>query len=537
MFLYLVQQNIINGDWPVSAVEDQRHSIVIEIDGPQEDIHHSPTVVLVVDIPAFQRIEKRLNLWSGECDLFPHLDGKLALQFVLFLFTLFDALGNHIHRLPALQRFPEIFYGGIRLLNCRLDALDGGAVIVSLASGGNRKGDFLNVAVRQQLAALQNYPVLDFLLVDYFLPTGLFLGTLAGVITVGRPGFPCAAVAGHHLPAVAAEQLRCQQIFLPPSGTGRGFFIAVKNLLYSLKKLVLDDTGHTARCFRVFVGVIADVSFIPQKAVQTVLVELLALGGFDLFRIEILCDFSDGFPAGVHLKNLPNNSGPIRVNMEAAFLVHIVAKAGVAPVAQTLFGVNIHAPPYLLGQLRRIVFGHALQHALHQNAAGVVADVLPCGDHPNAVLFQLGLVNGAVVAVPSEAVKLIDKDALKNVLVAVGNHALELGPAVRCTALSPLDVFADYDMSVVLGELIAGLKLVLNRLLRLAVAGIAGVNDDVHSFTPSNISTMAFFKRSFMGEAGSKHISTNRLMFLSSSKIFGLNSYSLPCGLSVRQQI
>ena len=54
MFLYLVQQNIINGDWPISAVEDQHHSIVIEIDGPQKDIHHSPAVVLVIDIPLLQ---------------------------------------------------------------------------------------------------------------------------------------------------------------------------------------------------------------------------------------------------------------------------------------------------------------------------------------------------------------------------------------------------------------------------------------------------------------------------------------------------
>ena len=72
-------------------------------------------------------------------------------------------------------------------MNCRLDALDSGTVIVGLTSGGNRKGDFFNIAVRQQLAALQNYPVLDFLLVDNFLSASLFLGALAGIIAVGRP--------------------------------------------------------------------------------------------------------------------------------------------------------------------------------------------------------------------------------------------------------------------------------------------------------------------------------------------------------------
>ncbi len=78
MFLYLVQQDIINGDWPIPAVKDQRHSIVVEIDCPQKDIHHPPAVVLVVDISPLQRVEKCFDLWSGKCDLFPHLNGKLT---------------------------------------------------------------------------------------------------------------------------------------------------------------------------------------------------------------------------------------------------------------------------------------------------------------------------------------------------------------------------------------------------------------------------------------------------------------------------
>ena len=54
VFLYLVQQDIVNGNWPVAAVEDQRHSIVIKVDNPEENIHHSPAVVLVIAIPSFQ---------------------------------------------------------------------------------------------------------------------------------------------------------------------------------------------------------------------------------------------------------------------------------------------------------------------------------------------------------------------------------------------------------------------------------------------------------------------------------------------------
>lgn len=40
VFLNLVQKNVVNGNLPVSAVEDQRHSIVVKVDGPKEDIRH-----------------------------------------------------------------------------------------------------------------------------------------------------------------------------------------------------------------------------------------------------------------------------------------------------------------------------------------------------------------------------------------------------------------------------------------------------------------------------------------------------------------
>ena len=90
-----------------------------------------------------------------------------------------------------------------------------------------------------------------------------------------NPGFPRPAVAGHHLPTVTAEQLRRQQIFLSPPGTGGSFFVAVEDMLYSLKKLVLDDTGHTARRFCVLVDVIADVSLMEYIRVYAVFSPLI----------------------------------------------------------------------------------------------------------------------------------------------------------------------------------------------------------------------------------------------------------------------
>ena len=47
-----------------------------------------------------------------------------------------------------------------------------------------------------------------------------------------------------------------------------------------------------------------------------------------------------------------------------------------------------------------------------------------------------------VVTISGKAVKLIDKYAFKGVLVAVGNHALELQPIICCSALRTVDILS-----------------------------------------------------------------------------------------------
>lgn len=83
--LDLIQQNI-KGNGPVAAVEDQHHAVIIEIDGLEEHVDQSPVCVLIVDAAFSQRVEKGFDLRFGKGDQLAHLNGKLALQFVLLLF-------------------------------------------------------------------------------------------------------------------------------------------------------------------------------------------------------------------------------------------------------------------------------------------------------------------------------------------------------------------------------------------------------------------------------------------------------------------
>lgn len=152
---------------------------------------------------------------------------------------------------------------------------------------------------------------------------------------------------------------------------------------------------------------------------KAVFVEGSAQRGCQLSSVQVLDNICNGLAAGIPFKYLPDNFGFLLVHIVPAFRIHLIAQAGIAAIGQTLLGVDFHAAANLLGELRGVILGHTFQHACHQNAAGVIADILPCGDHPHAILFQSCLVDGTVIAVAGKAVKLVYKDALKGVLVAV----------------------------------------------------------------------------------------------------------------------
>ena len=141
----------------------------------------------------------------------------------------------------------------------------------------------------------------------------------------------------------------------------------------------------------------------------------------------------------------------------------------------------------LLRKLHGVVFRHTFQNALHQDAGSVVRNILFGRQHPNTVLFQLRLVDSTVIAVAGKTVQLIYQNALKGVPVAVGDHPLKFGTVVRGAADGSIDILSDNGIMIRLRIFIAHLELSFNGLLRLAVAGKAGVNDYIHTESSSPI--------------------------------------------------
>lgn len=55
----LVQQDIINDNGLITAVQNQGEGLVEQIDGPKEDIDNAPFRILIVLIAVFERVEVR----------------------------------------------------------------------------------------------------------------------------------------------------------------------------------------------------------------------------------------------------------------------------------------------------------------------------------------------------------------------------------------------------------------------------------------------------------------------------------------------
>jgi len=456
-----------------------------------------------------ERVEIGSNLGCCQSHLFCHLDSQLCLQFLFFVLAFFNPLSDHVGRLSPLQCLPEIFNGGIRFLDGNFDAFDGCCVPVGFTDLGYRGRNPLNVAICQQLAALQHHTILNFLFTDDLLFAFAPFEIIAGVVVIGLAGFSCTTVTGHHLPAVATEQLCGEQILFPPSSSGRCFFVAIKDIVDTLKQLIFDDTRHTARRFLSFVEVIPDVTPVVQNAVDAVFIKGFAKRSRELSAVQITDNVCNCFSTGIPFKNLPDNLCFFLIHIVPTFGIHLIAQTRIAAIGQTLLRIDLHAPANLLGKLRRVVFSHTFQNAFHQNAAGIIADVFPCGDHPYTVLFQFCLVYGTVIAVACKAVELINKNTFKGMLITVSNHPLELCAAVGGSALGTVDILSDNEIAVVFSILITGMELSLNGLLSLAMTGVASIDDNIHCFASPSICSSVSLSRAFIGDVGSKHISTN----------------------------
>ena len=129
---------------------------------------------------------------------------------------------------------------------------------------------------------------------------------------------------------------------------------------------------------------------------------------------------------------------------------------------------------------RGIILGITFQHRLQNDAFRPLGDDLGGRHELDAVLLQLGLIPGTVVAVPSKTVQLPDQHNVKQLLVAVLNHLLELRAVVRLGGDSTVNIVLDDGDAVFLGISRAFPDLAFDGFFALVVRGIAGIDHGGH---------------------------------------------------------
>ena len=367
------------------------------------------------------------------------------------------------------------------------------------------------------------------------------LGTLlfhrhALVVVVNIPCVASAALAAEVGPAVAAEQLGCQQIIVLGLVAGRGLLVLRQLLLHPVKEVLGDDGGNTVRHHNVPVGVFPDIAAVVQKVLNTVVGHFLAPCVLHALLVEPVPDSRHGGSLVITLERLTNKGGGERVKLEALVAVDLVADGQGATVILGFQGVLRHAPDYLFGQVGGVVFGVALQHAFQNDTLGPVGNDLGSRYHLDPVLFQSGFIAGAVVAVAGKPVQLPDDNHIEQALAAVLNHVLKFRAVVGLGGKGPVYVVAQNGDTVLLGKGGTLPDLPLDTFFPLVVGGIAGVYHSFHC-SPSIMRNRVSFNFSFMGDCGSKHISIKRRISSRSGAALGLNSYVTPWGLFVRAKI
>ena len=340
---------------------------------------------------------------------------------------------------------------------------------------------FHSSIVPDKLHRLVDHQIFQPLLADGFLFAALLLfGGSAFIIAMDFSRPARAALAKHQSTAAATVQLGCQQVIILCLSTGRGFLVFGDLFLNIVEQFQRHDGWNRIRHDHVPEFQFSDVTPIFEHMFDTIIGKRAADRVLDAIFVQPV-------PNLFHRKTIPvlperfqHERGGKRVNVKFSFGIQRIAKCSATTVAAAFQDVLRLSTDDLFGKVSGVVFRIALQHRFQNNALRSIGDDFCCRHELDTVLLQLGLVPGTVVTVPGKTVKFPYKNDVKQLLVAVFYHLLELRTVVRLGRDGTVNVVLDDGDIVFLGIRRALTNLTLNGFFALVVAGIAGVDHGGH---------------------------------------------------------
>ena len=457
-------------------VEGYQNLIIVQINRIDERIHQCLPLVFQAHVQLAEPHQPEADKFLFDfrlCQLFFRNAGfKLTLGFFELLQSLLGGTGqdtglNRIqHILDTRFRIPELF-----LIEGKVGVL----LVLQLHDLGD--DGFHSSIVPDKLHGLLHYQIFQPLFADGFLfaPLPLFGGgTFIIAVDFSRPART--AFAKHQCATAAAVQLGCQQVIILCLSPGRGFLVFGNLHLHILKQFQRHDGRNRIRHDHIPEFQFSDVPSILEHMFDTIISKRTAHRVLDAVLVQPVPNLFHRKTVPILRERFQHKRRGERVNMELPLGIQRIAKCATTTVAaafQDVLGLSTHD---LLGKVSGIILGITFQHRFQNNALRPLGDDLGGRHELDAVLLQLGLIPGTVVAVPGKTVQLPDQNDIKQLLVAVLYHLLELRAVVRFGRDGTVNVVLDDGDAVFLSIRRAFTNLTLDGFFTLVVRGIAGID-------------------------------------------------------------
>ena len=335
--------------------------------------------------------------------------------------------------------------------------------------------------VPDKLHGLVHHQIFQPLFADSFLLAALLLfgrGTFIVAVDFSRPA--CAAFAKHQRTAATTVQLGCQQVIVLCLSSGRGFLVFGNLFLHIIEQFQRHDGRNRIRHDHIPEFQFSDITPVFEHVLHAVVSKFASDRVLDAVFIQPVPNLFHREAIPILRERFQHERGGKRVDVKFPLGIQRISKRSTTTVAAAFQDVLCLSTDNLFGKVGRVVFCIALQNRFQNDTLWPLGDDLRSRHELDTVLLQLGLIPGTVVAIPGKAVKFPDQNNIKQLLVAVLYHLLELRAIIRLGRDGAVNVVLDDSDVILFGIGRAFTNLAFNGFFALVITGIAGVDHSGH---------------------------------------------------------
>ena len=335
--------------------------------------------------------------------------------------------------------------------------------------------------IPDKLHGLVDHQIFQPLFADgLFLTALVLLGGSTFIVAVNFTCPACAAFAKHQRTTVTTEQLSGEQVIILCLSPGRSFLVFGNLFLHIIEQFQRHDGRNRIRHDHIPEFQFSDITPVFEHVLHAVVSKFASDRVLDAVFIQPVPNLFHREAIPILRERFQHERGGKRVNVEFPLGIQRIAKGSTTTIAASFQDVLRLSTHDLLGKVSGVVFRIALQHRFQNDALRSFGDDLGGRHELDTVLLELGLIPGTVVAIPGKAVQLPDQHNVKQLLVAVLYHLLELRAIIRLGRDGTVNVVLDDSDIVFLCIRRTFTDLTLDGFFALIVTRIAGVDHSGH---------------------------------------------------------